>query len=461
MRKFANYSVATVMMLNIGSLSAGALFSERINVNPMTGTQADGPSDAPVLSADGCVVAFTSQSGTLAPASYGLTKTSVNQVYAVNRCVTPHTIELVSVTTDGSTAADRACFYPNISADGRYVAFVTSAGNLPSPNSGPSGQVFLVFVRDRVTQTTTSPLQAWRTTPSNGAGIYFDTIGHVARQSYMSADASEFAFNFFDGVSPTNNVDAFHVTGATTSLQPVCTGAATGTCAGPQISGDGSTIVFTTSYAISADDTSSRADVYAYDTATMISSRISVNADNSQSTNDIDPGNDLGVSNDGNLVAFSSDSATNFPGNTSYTLLAKNRTTGEVTLVSAAPGGMAQRPNVFGEGEVTPQLSADGNRIAFASNNDAITPYPGITSSFDAVVADLTLKLLGSACLSASGSHGNKGCDTVAISADGKWLAFRSNSDNLVPNDTNGEPDIFVVELDSAVDSIFADGFER
>jgi len=463
MRKRATDCAAALAFFAAASACAGPLITERINVNPTTGVQADGPSDSPALSADGCIVAFVSQSGTLAPASYGLTASSVAQVYAVNRCLTPHTIELVSVTNDGSTAADRACFYPNISADGRYVAFVTSAGNLPISGSGPSGQVFLVFVRDRITQTTLSPLQAWRTTPNNGASIYFDTYGSVAHQNYMSADASEFAFEFFDGVSAANNVDAFHVSGATTTLQPVCPAAAATAslrCSRPQISGDGSTIVFATSYPILVSDVNAKADVYSYNTATTNSAIVSITAASASANNDVDPGNDLNVSNDGHLAAFSSDTATNFPGNTTYTLLVKSMTSGQVTLISAAPDGTPERPNIFGEGGVVPQLSADGNRVAFDSNNNALPPFALFTGSSDALVADIALNRLGSTCLSASGAHGDNGCDTVTISADGKWAAFRSLSDNLVPNDTNNLADIFVIALDPAVDNVFASGFE-
>ena len=465
MRKFDTCFAAAPALLAAITASAGPLITERINVNPISGLEADGPSDSPVLSADGCIVAFVSQSGTLAPAGYGLTKNSFSQVYAVDRCVTPHTLELVSVTSDGSAAADRESYYPNISADGRYVAFITLAGNLPMPSTQPSGQVYLVFVRDRVAHTTLSPLQAWRTTPNNGASVYFDTFAYtqLVRQHYMSDDASEFVFEFFDGVSANNNVDAFHVSGGVTTLHQICIDSTAGRCYRPQISGDGSTIVFATTLAMIPADVNGQADIYAYDTATTNLSLVSVTAANAQSSNPVDPGNDLGISSDGNVVAFSSDSASNFPGNQASTLLAKNRASGAVTLLSAAPDGTPESPIVgFGPDKVgmTPQLSADGNRIAFGSNNAAITPYPGITGHLDAVVADLALQRFGSACLSASGSHGNQGCDTATLSADGRWIAFRSASDNLVPGDTNGQKDIFVVALDPAVDLVFADGFE-
>lgn len=458
---------AAIALIAAAQAAAGPLVTQRVNVNPVTGLQADGPSDSPAISADGCIVAFVSQSGTLAPAGYGLTKNSFSQVYAVDRCVTPHTIELVSVTSDGSAAANRECYYPNISADGRYVAFITSAGNLPMPSGQPSGQVYLPFVRDRVAHTTLSPLEAWRATPNNGAGVYFDTLGttSLARQHYMSDDANEFAFEFFDGVSANNYVDAFHVSGSVTTLHQICADSTAGRCYKPQISGDGSTIVFATMLAMIPVDINGVADIYAFDTVTTNLSLVSVTAANAQSSNPVDSGNNLGISTDGNVVAFSSDSASNFPGNQAFTLLAKNRASGAVTLLSAASGGTPQPPIVgFAQDEVgmTPQLSADGNRIAFGTNNAAISPYAtSIPARLDTIVADLTLQRFGSACRSASGSHGNQDCDTATLSADGKWVAFRSSSDNLVPNDTNGQADIFVVALDPAVDVVFTEGFEQ
>ena len=34
-----------------------------------------------------------------------------------------------------------------------------------------------------------------------------------------------------------------------------------------------------------------------------------------------------------------------------------------------------------------------------------------------------------------------------SVSADGRWVAFASAADDLVPNDTNQEPDVFVRDL--------------
>ena len=138
------------------------------------------------------------------------------QVYAVNRCVTPHTLELISVTDDGSAAADAACLAPNISADGRYVAFVSPATNLPAPGSGQVGAAQLVFVRDRVAQTTLSPMEAWR---QNSGGVGVDVTAAIR---YMSADASRFAFDFRSPPAVEQNLYVVNFSAGATTFQPIC-----------------------------------------------------------------------------------------------------------------------------------------------------------------------------------------------------------------------------------------------
>lgn len=434
---------------------ATPLFTERVNVNPNNGAQADGVSSSPVLSADGCVVAFVSQSSTLAPASYGLSTSSPAQVYAVNRCVMPHTLELVSVTSDGTAAADRACSAPNISADGRYVAFVTTAGNLPVSGSAPSGQSYYVFVRDRVAQTTLSPLEAWRVANgSDGA-----SVDGTAALRYMSADASRFAFDFRSPPSVQQNFYVVTFSGGVSTLQPICPAdinCLAGTSDYLTISADGSTVLLDSNYPFAAGGNPGSYNLYAFDVASTVSTLVSVTAGGAPANADVQPFSDISLSGDGRLAAFSSDTATNFPGGTSDTLLLKNLTTGAVTLVSATSDGT---PVKIGYGIALPQLSADGNRLAFTSGAHLVGNY--YPSGDDAVVADLSLGQLASACMSSSGSRGGAGCDHVTVSADGKWAAFRTTSNNLVPNDTNGEPDIFVVALDPVFDDVFADGFER
>lgn len=56
---------------------------------------------------------------------------------------------------------------------------------------------------------------------------------------------------------------------------------------------------------------------------------------------------------------------------------------------------------------------------------------------------------------SADGVEGNSGSWYMTISDDGRFVAFRSYATNLVPGDTNGEPDVFVKDVKTgAIDRI-------
>lgn len=450
------FALSCLALLHGAGAFAAALKTERVNVNPATGAQADGPSSSPAISADGCVVAFVSQSGTLANPGFGLTKDSPAQVYAYDRCVTPHTLELISVTNDGSAAADETCLAPNISADGRYVAFVTLSGNLPMPNSAPDNRGQFVFVRDRLLQTTSSPLEAWRVTAHVDASLSFSS---GTSHRYMSADATRFAFEFTNSATVPYNLYVFDTSGGSTTLQPVCPAAAATAveaCGEAQMSADGSTVLLATSYPLVASDTDGFSDVYSYDVASATASVISVNLDGSQPNQTVDGFGDVGLSGNGHVVAFSSVDATNFPGNTSYTLLLKNLDTPSLKLIGAMPDGT---PEFITAGIAAPQLSDDGSRVAFNSDNSALSPWLQYSVK-DALLYDHATNALHGLCVASSGSYGTFGCDSVAISGDGHWAAMRSVSSNLVPDDSNTLPDIFVVAIDPAVDLVFASGFE-
>jgi hypothetical protein len=46
--------------------------------------------------------------------------------------------------------------------------------------------------------------------------------------------------------------------------------------------------------------------------------------------------------------------------------------------------------------------------------------------------------------VTSAGVQGNQDSERPSVSADGRFVAFGSLSDNLVPGDTNGRSDIFV-----------------
>jgi Tol biopolymer transport system component len=275
----------------------------------------------------------------------------------------------------------------------------------------------------------------------------------------MSADASRFAFDFRSPPTVDQNLYVVNFSGGASTLQPICpvldNACLAGTSDYMTISADGSAVLLQSNYPFALGGGSGLYSLYLYDVATAASTLVSVTASGAPANASVEPLSDIALSEDGHLVAFSSDLATNFPGNTSDTLLLKNLTSGAVTLISATSDGT---PVPIGYGIALPQLSADGNRLAFTAENQLVPHYLQVGD--DAVVADLSLGRLGSACISASGAFAPLGCDGVTISADGRWAGFRSTANDLVPNDTNGEPDIFVVALDPAVDIVFVNDFE-
>ena len=135
-------------------------------------------SDSHVLSADGRFVVFTSNASDLvAGDTNGATDVFV-------RDLSTGTTQLVSVGNSGAQG-DAGSFNPSISADGRYVAFASSADNLVS---GDTNGVSDVFVRDLVNHTTTlvSVDTGQGPTPVQGDGASFDPS--------ISADGTKVAF---------------------------------------------------------------------------------------------------------------------------------------------------------------------------------------------------------------------------------------------------------------------------
>jgi Tol biopolymer transport system component len=108
------------------------------------GSEGNGRSSNPSISADGRYVAFNSDAGNLVPVD-----TNGDYDVFVHDRQTGATSR-VSVSSDGSEGNSYSLF-PVISADGRYVAFASNAGNLVP---GDTNGIYDIFVHDRQTGAT-------------------------------------------------------------------------------------------------------------------------------------------------------------------------------------------------------------------------------------------------------------------------------------------------------------------
>ncbi|MFO0981499.1 MAG: calcium-binding protein [Planctomycetota bacterium] len=340
----------------------------------------------------------------------------------------------VSVNSSGKQGNGWSGF-SSISANGRYVAFTSEATNLVPSDSN---HVNDVFVHDRVTGETT------RASVDSFGNQGDDSVGRCL----LSADGRFVAFTS----SATNLVlgdtngkdDAFvhdRVTGETTRVSVDSFGnQGNGDTWLPAISADGRYVAFD-SYATNLvpGDTNKADDVFVHDRVTGETTRVSVTSSGDQVT-------DVGgmfpsLSAEGRFVAFMSASRQLVPNDTNWAedIFVHDRVTGETTRVSV--DSQAREGERDSEWE---SISADGRYVAFASWSNNLA-WNDKDPGRDVFVHDRKtgLTTLVSPRIDASAAWPS-GSGWPSISADGRYVAFDGHEANLVPDDTNQSGDVLV-----------------
>jgi len=343
----------------------------RVSVDS-AGNQANMGSDSPSISADGRFVAFYSDASNIVPVD-----TNDSQDIFVRDTLT-NTTTRVSLDSAGNQA-NRSSSDPSISADGRFVAFESSATNLVP---GDTNRGTDIFVRDTLTNTTTR--------------VSVDSAGNQVNTDSES----------------------------------------------PSISADGRFVAFESSAANlgPTDDTNNTYDIFVRDTLTNTTTGVSVDSAGNQ-------GNDgsriPSISADGRFVAFTSNASNIVPGdtNSSPDLFVRDTLTNTTTRVSVDSAGNER------DFYSASSISADGRFVAFSkyTSGTSLLGRP-LTSGINQgiLVRDTFTNTTTNVSVDSAGNQG--GGFNPSISADGRFVAFSSESSNLVPGDTNNSNDIFVVD---------------
>jgi Tol biopolymer transport system component len=149
------------------------------------------------------------------------------------------------------------------------------------------------------------------------------------------------------------------------------------------------------------------------------------------------------VSADGRYVAFESGASNLVAGDSNgvYDVFVHDRATGATTRVSVDSAGV--------EGNISsraPSISGNGRMVAFYSwaTNLVADDTNGVPDIF---VRDLWTGVTTRVSVSLNGYQSNSNSDQPAISADGRFVAFISDATNLVGNDNNNHGDVFVRDL--------------
>ena len=334
------YNVSEVLPAQWEQTSPGAgnFPIKRISVTT-TGTEGAFASDSPSLSADGRYVAFESSS-ILVPGD-----TSISDIFVYDRVT--NSLSKVSVGLAGAVA-DGNSLSPAISNDGRMVAFYSSATNLVA---GDTNGLIDVFVYDRQTQTTTLVSLGPGGVASNGssdAGLDISGDGRFvtfqSSASNLAANDTNITYDIF--VVDLQNSDLATRTQLVSKSTSGVIG--NGTSQKPMISDDGSLIVYESSATnLVSGDTNNQTDIFLFNRLTATTRRISVTGTGAQLSS-FSQG--ASISGDGNFAGFWSN-AFNLVADDNNNLadaFVVNLNSNAVELVSRSrqgqPAGSARRP---------------------------------------------------------------------------------------------------------------------
>jgi Tol biopolymer transport system component len=210
----------------------------------------------------------------------------------------------------------------------------------------------------------------------------------------------------------------------------------------PVISADGRHVAFTSAADnLVPDDSNQSRGVYWRDLQTGETRRVDVSS--TGLLPNLGKSASPSISADGNVVTFSS-SATNLTPVKSRALhneFAHYMDSGKTVQVNVSPQGKGGT----GDCQKAPTVSGDGRLIAFASRGTNLVK--GGSKGSQIFVRDLKTKKTVVASQSSSGKVGNGRSTYPVISGDGRFVAFDSESTNLVEGDTNRTSDVFVRDL--------------
>lgn len=413
-------------------------------------------------------------------------------------CITPATaVERISVSSNGAQGGSQSR-YPAISANGRYVAFVSDASNLvPNDTNGVPD----VFLRDRLLGTTVRISNKSDGSQSNG----------ISYAPSISGDGTRIVFSSYGSLLPNSgwrNCYLYDRANGSLQILDLKPNGAAGTfgCDDPSIDLAGRRVAFTSRDLLEAGDNNSYSDVFVRDLSSAVSRRISLapgGGDGNLSSSD------ARISADGSRVIFASSASNLVAGDTNgivdVFMAAFDRSV-PITRVNVGPGGV--QANGFSEYDGA--FNANGTLLAFASKASSLpdwgefaetTMYLRIPSSDSTIalsipagnlmrestnmdpdfdytgrylvfasgdvqypdsepgvyVVDLLSGVI--ALVSTGGESGN--VYMPRLSADGTGVVWYSYSAIQVPNDTNGTWDVFYAENPLWTEmALFADGFE-
>jgi Tol biopolymer transport system component len=342
--------------------------------------------------------------------------------------------ELVSINAARTATGNGASFDAALSADGRFVAFASSATDLIA--SGTPGLSFVskIFVRDLLTGTT---VFASVNEPPH--------IGPASAPS-LSADGRIVVYQRttcpFPGICSTTDVFARDLALGVTTLVSVATGNIPAGGFLPIISPDGRYVVY------------NNGNICVRDLVNGTSQIVSINTSGTGGGNG--GSRDPFISADGRFVAFTSEASDLVANddNGVADVFLRDLVNGTTRMISVNATG-TQGGN--GSSSAT-GISADGRRVVFDSFANDLGPTDTNIDP-DVYLRDLgTNSTLLVSVNSTETDSGSSVSRRSSITPNGRFVVFRSQAHDLAPEVPDSRYDIFIRDLETGVTRLVSEG---
>jgi len=347
----------------------------RVSVDS-AGNPGNGESYYPSISGDGRFVVFASDAANLVPGDTNGSRDIFVRDLSTN---TTTRVSVDSAGNQGNGISNPFLSKPSISADGRFVAFVSTASNLVP---GDTNLVDDIFVRDTLVNTTTR--------------VSVDSAGNQGNNNSISTSISAdgrfvaFSSNATNLVPGDTNgrEDIFVRDLLTNTITRVSVDSAgnqgNSLSSFTSISADGRFLAFVSGATnLVPGDTNNSFDIFVRDTLANTTTRLSVDSAGNQANN-----NSFGIasiSGDGRFVAFSSEASNLVPGDTNgrRDIFVRDLSTNTTTRVSVSGAGNQANDTSF-----STSISGDGRFVVFDSNATNLVPGDS-NNTGDVFVADI------------------------------------------------------------------------
>lgn len=318
----------------------------------------------------------------------------------------------------------------SVSFDGRFVAY-----SYPTEILGDNRLKYDIFLYDRKEKTNTRISENSEGAPGNRTSVSPHISGN-GRFVVFESDSDNLVDN-----DTNNRIDIFVFDNTKGNLKIISTSndntPANGDSGCPCIDFEGFVVGFTSKADnLVPDDTNGLKDVFVKNLKTGIVQRASL-ADDGGEAWALEVGNasdDVSISYDGSLVAFSSTAHNLVPGdyNDKSDVFVRNVTRGTTRRVSVSSN--KEEANGYSH---SPSISGNGRFVCFDSYASNLVPKDD-NGQFDVFLHDLKTGKTKLISKSSQGIISDDESQCPCISGDGRFIAYSSLADNLVEENTGG-----------------------